>query len=751
MSFCVAIAASRPTLDAVEVLERSVFGPSEDRAAGEYRDKVYNSVLGHPVTFGRVKDQRWLVIAAYETASAEASHGPAIGALFLSVRPSAHCAYVAFIAVDELFRKRGVARLLLKHAFEKAESDCAAKQLEYMFLTCHDDLVPFYEALGFAPLDRHYRHLPRNTQKGLNVLGQYLFSSSRPLRALTMFAVDPAVSTSGVLRCDCRLVRMSEIDDRCKGFVQIAGAYLSSPCRCQSFLRPSADGSIEDWLLFFLRMRLCKLSLVVPLDVAVLVAASLLTEEQACKPRGIFLRLDGTPLAMDPASLLFTQFELEVRAEVESLCSLRPSAVKRDAEYADTPGSPSREQVSKWSRVFGRRNASLMAYVSDSNHGELVRSLLPNAILSVIGPETGITDIQFVSSWDDCGFIWKPSTHGVDGSVWRSLDDCPFGLMNHLPRHYYLSTKDELLRSVITSFGARMAFEAVCPLCYAWRPARESLRDLLEDMRTFSVRGRQYHLPPSFGTNWWIVKPASSFGGQGIRVLSSLKEVEHELNALQQQKGRRRDQDCLIIQKYLERPLLYAGKKFDLRLFALVVPSRRQPDALHTFFFVGGYARLSSQQFSLQADSASALTMHLTNTCFQNSGKDKPTSDHLHVNVFDLASSLGFDPHVKIFQPVVRILRRLLDRAGRDLNRERYRCGFELFGCDFILDENVMPWLLEVNTNCSLATDSAVTKAVIPQVLSGCLSIVCHNRVRSIESMAVPGQEVFGFEYLGLL
>lgn len=46
-----------------------------------------------------------------------------------------------------------------------------------------------------------------------------------------------------------------------------------------------------------------------------------------------------------------------------------------------------------------------------------------------------------------------------------------------------------------------------------------------------------------------------------------------------------------VVQKYIERPLLIKGRKFDIRVWALVTHNRE------LFFFQEGYIRLTSEQF----------------------------------------------------------------------------------------------------------------------------------------------------------
>lgn len=64
--------------------------------------------------------------------------------------------------------------------------------------------------------------------------------------------------------------------------------------------------------------------------------------------------------------------------------------------------------------------------------------------------------------------------------------------------------------------------------------------------------------------NLWIVKPGEfSNRGTGITVCKNI----HEINNLVPHSSSTK---TIIIQKYIERPLLYNGRKFDIRHFIMI-------------------------------------------------------------------------------------------------------------------------------------------------------------------------------------
>jgi len=95
--------------------------------------------------------------------------------------------------------------------------------------------------------------------------------------------------------------------------------------------------------------------------------------------------------------------------------------------------------------------------------------------------------------------------------------------------------------------------------------------------------------------NIWIIKPIGQSRGRGISIINDISQVLYA--------------EPVIVQKYLQNPLLLDGFKFDMRIYVLVTSFK----PLEAFLYQEGFARLSTERFSLDPNLLSNNMIHLTN------------------------------------------------------------------------------------------------------------------------------------------
>jgi len=83
------------------------------------------------------------------------------------------------------------------------------------------------------------------------------------------------------------------------------------------------------------------------------------------------------------------------------------------------------------------------------------------------------------------------------------------------------------------------------------------------------------------------MKPENENRGRGIELATNLQEILIHLH-------KKANGDTCVVQKYIERPLLYHGRKFDIRVLALI------DDEKNLWLYKPCYLRTSSDPYSLQ-------------------------------------------------------------------------------------------------------------------------------------------------------
>lgn len=186
--------------------------------------------------------------------------------------------------------------------------------------------------------------------------------------------------------------------------------------------------------------------------------------------------------------------------------------------------------------------------------------------------------------------LWSWSSRGVG-----DIDDLlTWQKVNHYPDARQLTRKDLLAKNLYRlqrriGFGPGPAPSsspfAVMPTTYLLPQEYDMFA------RAFSEAAAGAEL------NLWIVKPTALSRGRGIHIVSSLPEVSF--------------QEDQIIQRYIGRPMVVQGHKFDIRLYVLVTSF----SPLEAFIYRQGFARFSYLPYD--TSNVADLGVHLTNAAVQ--------------------------------------------------------------------------------------------------------------------------------------
>lgn len=229
----------------------------------------------------------------------------------------------------------------------------------------------------------------------------------------------------------------------------------------------------------------------------------------------------------------------------------------------------------------------------------------------------------------------------------------------------------------------------------------------------------------------WILKPSNKCQGQGITLINKCSKVKKIMN---QFKSDNEDVDnndidistSFVISKYIKNPLLIGGKKFDLRIYCLVtsfVP-------LKAFLFQLGFCRFCNEKFSIDITDLDNLYMHLTNVAIQQKYK-KYSSTHggkfsLFNLFFYLQNLYGYDKSSKCYNDIKEVIIHSLKSVQPVMNSNKH-C-FECYGYDIMLDDNLKPWLIEINSSPSLATTTKGDHILKKKLINDVLDIVITDK-----------------------
>jgi tubulin polyglutamylase TTLL9 len=312
-----------------------------------------------------------------------------------------------------------------------------------------------------------------------------------------------------------------------------------------------------------------------------------------------------------------------------------------------------------------------------------------------------------------CDTTWARETYGKGSLVLPE-----HARICHFPQHFELTRKDFMAKN-LKAFR-RLAEREPVP--------HQHLLDV-----SFSFVPETFWLPHDYGMfvesfkrqpgSVWIMKPAGSAQGRGIFLIRKLSEVlafrkDHRFPVA----GAPQDKpdQAYIVQRYLERPYLIGGKKFDLRLYVLV--TSYQP--LVAWVYREGFARFSGFPYSLEDIGNSQV--HLTNVAVQKKAEGYDKSKGCKWLMTQLRRFIAARHSEQAAEEMLTLIYRLFltslhavqPRVAKDP-----RC-FELYGFDVLLDADLKPHLIEVNASPALTADTPTDYALKRALLEDTFHIV---------------------------
>ncbi|EGR26880.1 tubulin-tyrosine ligase family protein, putative [Ichthyophthirius multifiliis] len=237
----------------------------------------------------------------------------------------------------------------------------------------------------------------------------------------------------------------------------------------------------------------------------------------------------------------------------------------------------------------------------------------------------------------------------------------------------------------------------------------------------------RYHQSLYQGQNIWILKPTDFNRGSGILLFNTAKD----LLDIFKKYGDKYMQKKFVIQKYIEQPLLIKERKFDIRIWVMVVDNKQNEkknnnqNNLQIYIFKEGYIRTSSEKY--QTQQLNDLIIHLTNNAVQKTDQRYSRFEQGNQLSYDqLEQVAGINFRKEILGKIKEIICFSIDAVKNKIsgiNNNFKGNQFEIFGYDFIIDQQLNPWLIEVNTNPCIEESSLLLKQLIPRMIDDAFKI----------------------------
>jgi hypothetical protein len=242
------------------------------------------------------------------------------------------------------------------------------------------------------------------------------------------------------------------------------------------------------------------------------------------------------------------------------------------------------------------------------------------------------------------------------------------------------------------------------------------------------------------GYNMWVIKAIDLNRGRCIKIAKDLNKIssllkkykkgvernikedeETEQNDLKSN-NRKYKANNVLIQKYIESPLLYKGRKFDIRLWVLL------SHKMDLYVFKEGHLKTCSVPYELGIINT---FIHLTNYSIQKYNDNfSKYEEGNEVSFFTFQQYLNMEHSYKgmniygnMFDKMCDIIKITMLSVRDKINIFSRQHSFEIFGYDFILDKDMNPYLLEVNTNPGFEESSSLIKEILPRMIDDALRL----------------------------
>ena len=253
-------------------------------------------------------------------------------------------------------------------------------------------------------------------------------------------------------------------------------------------------------------------------------------------------------------------------------------------------------------------------------------------------------------------------------------------------------------------------------------------------------------------TNYWIIKPNDLCQGMGIKlaktiddVISYSKEIFEGIDKVTAEAERYCKEHnkelipktykaiSMVIQKYLDMPLLYYNRKFDIRCFVLI------DHCMNVYFCKEGHLKACSNEYNMKTtDKFSHLTNYSLQKKCENFSKYEQSNEISYAQFKEALKYQGYNNVDDIFNYVIFQMKQLvklsLSAVGKKIAPIPKVLSFQIFGYDFIIDKELKVYIIEINDNPGLEISSELIGKLVPRMIDDAFRLTIDKMFHTVYS-----------------
>ena len=336
--------------------------------------------------------------------------------------------------------------------------------------------------------------------------------------------------------------------------------------------------------------------------------------------------------------------------------------------------------------------------------------------------------IDLINNIENCNVIWKLTNLNKMRELVRIINRSQ--KFNHFPCTFQLGRKDNLFKHIKHHMR-------LFPDLYNFLPSSYIIPS---DGKNFEYNYKKYKKAI------WIVKPVNMSRGRGVHILKGDAEFKHLL--------KKSSNINVIISRYIDRPHLINKKKYDLRIYVLIVSFC----PLRIYLYNNGLVRFATENY--KRGDFDNIYIHLTNysinknnikyrpnknskinICKNDNGEEDDDIDGNDDSVDDSLSKWSLVEYRHYFQKmgnqkimeniwkqiqdiVIKTILTVSEDYYKEISINKINSLFELYGFDILIDENYKAWLMEVNVNPSLHCTSPLDLNIKTDLITDIFNVV---------------------------